>query len=154
MVRWPLLIAAIAVLATIGALIAACERSPERSIQSFCRDIASAEGLDESLATLDPETLAPDVAALRKAARVAPPEVSPQVETLVSLTTVLQRTIETARTDQAAALEQTLREHAADVASVTLAGREVETYTRDNCGLELNTTAVPQAPPTAPVEGG
>jgi hypothetical protein len=145
-----LLIAAIALLAAVGALLAACERPAERSVESFCREIAHAEALDESLATLDPETLAPDVAALRKAARVAPPEIESQVDTLISLTSVLQDTIETARTDQAAALEQTLRAHAADVAAVTAAGRQVETYTRDNCRIELNTTALPQNPTTAP----
>jgi hypothetical protein len=147
--RWPLLIAVVAVLAAIGALIAACERPPEPSTEAFCRHIADAEGLDESLATLDPETLAPDVAALRRASRVAPTEIATQVDTLVSLTSVLQTTIETARTDQAAALEQTLREHNAEIDAVTSAGREVETYTRATCGIELNTTAVPVDTPTS-----
>jgi hypothetical protein len=143
--RWPLVIAAVALLAVIGAMIAACERAPEPSVEAYCREIAAAQGLDESLASLDPEQLAPDVSAVRRAARVAPPEVAPQVDTLVGLTATLQSTIETARTDQAEALEQTLREQADQLAGVTAAGKTVEDYTRTNCGIELNSTAVPQA---------
>jgi hypothetical protein len=138
-----LVIAAVAVLAVIGAVIAACERSPEPSVEAYCREIASAQGLDESLASLDPDQLAPDVSALRRAARVAPAEVAAQVDTLLQLTSTLQSTIEVARTDQAEALEQTLRAQADQLANVTAAGRAVEDYTRATCGLELNSTAVP-----------
>ncbi len=146
--RWPLLIAVVAALAAIGAVIAACERPPQPSVEAYCREIANAEGLDESLAGFDPHALDPQVAALKKASKVAPLEIAPQVNTLLDLTTVLQATIDTARTDQAAAMEQTLRDHADELAAVTAAGKAVETYTRDNCGVELNSTAVPT--PTAP----
>jgi hypothetical protein len=74
---------------------------------------------------------------------VAPAEIASQVHTLVALTSDLQETIETARTDQALAVEQTLRAHAADVEAVTAAGREVTDFARKNCGIELDTTAVP-----------
>jgi hypothetical protein len=141
--RWPLLIAVVASLAAIGAVIAACERPPQPSVEAYCREIANAEGLDESLAGFDPGALDPQVTALEKASKVAPLEIAPQVNTLLDLTTVLQATIDTARTDQAAAMEQTLRDHAGDLAAVTEAGKAVETYTRDNCGVELNSTAVP-----------
>ena len=141
--RWPLFIAVVAALAAIGAVIAACERPPQPSIEAYCREIANAEGLDESLASFDPGALGPQVAALKKASKVAPLEIAPQVNTLLDLTIVLQATIDTAHTDQAAAMEQTLRDHAADLNAVTEAGKAVETFTRDNCGVELNSTAVP-----------
>jgi flavin-dependent dehydrogenase len=142
-----LLIAVVAALAAIGAVIAACERQPEPSVEAYCREITSAEGLDESLANFDAAALEPQVAALKRASKVAPLEIAPQVNTLVTLTTALQTTIATARTDQAAALEQTLRERAGELAAVTEAGKAVETYTRDNCGIELNSTAVPTSTP-------
>jgi len=145
--RWPLLVVAVAILAIVGALIAACERPPEPSVEAYCHEIVTAEGLDESLASFDPSRVATDVAALRRAARVAPPEIELQVDALVELTTALQATIETARTDQAEALEATLRDKSDQLARVTDAGRAVEDYTRANCGVELNSTAVPTSPP-------
>jgi hypothetical protein len=141
--HWPLFLAAITALVLTGAAVAACERPPEPSVDAYCRDIANAEGLDESLADFDPDTLAPRVAALRKASKVAPADIAPQVRTLLDLATALQTTIDTARTDQAAAMEQTLRDHADELDAVTEAGQTVEAYTRDNCGIELNSTAVP-----------
>lgn len=146
--RWPLLVAVVAALAVVGVMIAACERSREPSIEGFCREIEGAAELDESLASFDPDALAPDVAALRRAARVAPDDIAPPVDTILRLTTELEKTIETARTDQAAALEATLRERADELAAVTDAGRAVEDYTRANCGIELNSTAVPQSQPS------
>lgn len=143
--HWPLFIAAMAALVLTGAAVAACERPPEPSVEAYCREIANAEGLDQSLASFDPNALAPQIAALRKASKVAPAEIAPQVNTLLDLATALQTTIDTARTDQAAAMEQTLRDHAGELAAVTDAGRAVESYTRDNCGIELNSTAVPAA---------
>jgi hypothetical protein len=142
-----LFIAVVAALAAIGAVIAACERQPEPSVDAYCREIASAHGLDESLASFDAAALEPQVAALKRASEVAPLEIAPQVNTLVDLTTALQSTIATARTEQAAALEQTLRDKAAELAAVTEAGKAVEAYTRANCGIELNSTAVPTSTP-------
>jgi hypothetical protein len=143
-----LFIAVVAALAALGAVIAACERPPQPSVQAYCREIVNAQGLDESLAGFDPSALDPQVEALKKASKVAPLEIAPQVNTLLDLTTSLQATIDTARTDQATAMEQTLRDHAGGLAAVTEAGKVVESYTRDNCGVELNSTAVPA--PTAP----
>lgn len=145
--RWPLFIAVVAALAAIGAVIAACERPPEPSVEAYCREIASAEGLDESLASFDAVALEPQVAALRKASKVAPLAIAPQVNTLLDLTNALESTIATARTEQAAALEQTLRAKEGELAAVTEAGKAVEAYTRDNCGIELNSTAVPTVAP-------
>jgi hypothetical protein len=63
----------------------------------------------------------------------------------LQLTSVLQATIDTARTDQARALEATLRDHAGELQSVTVAGRSVEDYTRTHCAIELNADSIPTA---------
>lgn len=142
LLRWSLFVVGIAALATLSVVIAARTRPPERSIESYCREIASAETLDESLASFDPDRLETDVTALRRAARVAPADIEHHVGTLLSLTTTLQETIEAARTDHAGAIETTLREEEPRAAEVTESGRVVEDYTRANCGIELNSTAV------------
>lgn len=150
--RWPLFVVAVIALGAITAVIAACERPAQPSVEAYCRAIVAAENLDEGLAAMDPGELAPQVAALEKASKVAPLEIAPQINTVLDLTKVLQSTIDTARTDQAEAMEQTLRDHEDELAAATTAGRELENYTRDNCGIELNSTAV--APTTGPVPGG
>jgi len=139
LVRWPLLVLVVMALAAIGALVAAWQRPAEPSVDAYCREIASAEGLDDSLASLDPDVLAPDVAALRRATNVAPIEIAPQIDTVLTLTTAFEKTIETARTDQAEAIEQTLRARSGELAAATAAGKAVEDYTRANCGIELAT---------------
>jgi hypothetical protein len=144
--RWPLLLAVVGGLAAVAAMIAACERPAQPSVENYCREITAAEGLDESLANFDPDALVPQVAALRRASKVAPSDIAPQVNTVLSLTSTLQATIETARTDQAAAMEEALRQHADDLPAVTDAGRAVEAYTSANCGIALNSTAVPTSP--------
>jgi hypothetical protein len=144
-VRWPLFIAAIVALAVVGTAMAELQRPIEPSIEGYCRAMTGAEGLDESLASFDPTALEPQVAALRKASKVAPPEIAPQVATLLQLTSVLQATIDTARTDQARALEATLRDHAGELDAVSAAGRAVETYTRTHCAIELNADSIPTA---------
>jgi len=144
-VRWPLFIGAVAALAVIGTAMATLQRPVEPSIEGYCRAITGAEELDESLASLDPTTLDAPVAALRKANAVAPAEIAPQVATLVQLTTELQTTIDTSRTDRAEALQATLREHASQLDAVSDAGRDVERYTREHCAIELNADAVPTA---------
>jgi hypothetical protein len=144
-VRWPLFIAAIAALAVVGTAMAELQRPIEPSIAGYCKAMTGAEGLDESLARFDPTALEPQVAALRTASTVAPTEIAGQVATVLDLTTVLQSTIDTARTDKAGALEATLRDHAGQLAAVTVAGRAVEQYTRTNCSIELNADSVPTA---------
>jgi hypothetical protein len=145
-VRWPLLIVAVAALVAIGGIVAAHERTAPPSVAAYCRDIGAAQDLDQSLAAFDPDALAPQIAALKKAAQVAPAEIAPQVDTLLQLTQALQATLQTSPTDQAAAVQQTLRDHQSELQGVTDAGQAVEAYTRDNCGIDLNATALAPRP--------
>lgn len=143
--RWRVIAATVAVVLAAGAFLVVRARQPQASVEAYCREIVAAEGLDESLASLDPGQLAPDVKALRRTASVAPPEVSPHVETVLDLTEVLQDTLESTPADQAEALEEVLRERAGELAAVAEAGRGVEEYTRSTCGVELNSQARPSS---------
>lgn len=151
--RWRLRIvsAVVAAIAVAGAVVAvACERPPERSLEAFCAAMTDAQDLDDTLATLDAEQLGPDVDALRRAARVAPEEIAPDVESVLALTQVLQETIATSPTGKADALEQALRDHAAELVAVDAAGQRLEAYTSTNCAIPLGSSVITQ--PTTTVE--
>ena len=141
--RWPVILGGAAVVAAAVVAILVSQRGTAPSIEAFCREVAEAERLDESLASFDPDRIEPDVDALRRAASAAPDEIAPQLGSLLDLTEVIQTTLESTRAAQAEALESTLRERSTDVDAVTAAGRAVEDYTRSNCGIELNSTAQP-----------
>jgi DNA-binding Lrp family transcriptional regulator len=148
-VRLRIITGIVAAAAVAGAVVVvACERGTERSVEAFCTEIEQAKDLDQALATLDAEQLSPSVEALRRASRVAPVEIEPDVDAVLALTEVLATTIATARTDKPEALEQALREHAGELASVEAAGQRVQDYTNANCGIRLNTTEVPETSTT------
>ncbi|MEJ5254414.1 MAG: hypothetical protein WHS89_03595 [Acidimicrobiales bacterium] len=143
LVRLPLLVMLVAVVAGSAFTFVGCERSPQRSLESFCAHMAEARELDRSLANLDTEQLAGDVDALAAASRVAPGEIAPQVEALVDISEELERTIRTTPGDKTAAVEQLLRAHQTQAEELRAAGVAVETYVEANCGLQLNSTSAP-----------
>lgn len=139
-----------AIVMTAAALVVVgCHRSPTRSVEAFCAQMTSAQGLDQSLADLDAAALQPEFAALQNAQRVAPPEIEPDVAALTDLTGELVTTLETAPGDKSAALEETLRARQGDLAAVQSSGVAVQDYTRANCDLELNGTAVSDGLPSS-----
>jgi hypothetical protein len=135
--RWPVAIVGVALIGAITVFAMTRERSPQPSVEAFCREMGAAQDLDESLAGFDPDLVDPDVTALRRAAGVAPPEIAAHVDAVLTLAAELEITLASARTDQAGALQATLRDRTAELAAVGEAGRAVEDYTRVNCGLEL-----------------
>lgn len=134
---------AIAVAATTAVIgttaIAACS-GPTRSVEALCTELEAAKDLDRNLATLDPSTYDPQLAALRKATQVAPDDIRSQVSTVSDLAAALAKAIENASGDKRAALEEALRAHQGDDPQVTAAGKDVQAWARANCGLELNPT--------------
>lgn len=121
--------------AAAGGALRLHDRSPGPSVTDFCAELAEARDLDEGLASLDPARLAPQVAALERAAAVAPRDIAPSVTTLLDLVEDLADTIEDAPGDRAQAVEDVLR--ASDLAAAQAAGAAVEGYSRDVCGLPL-----------------
>jgi len=133
-------IAVVAITAVIGmAVIAACS-GPTRSVEALCTQLEAAKDLDRNLATLDPSAYDPQLAALRKASQVAPDDIRSQVTTVSDLAAELAKAIENASGDKRAALEEALRARQSDASQVTSAGRDVQTWAKANCGLELNPT--------------
>jgi hypothetical protein len=118
-----------------GVAVRLHDGSPERSATGFCAALAEARDLDEGLASLDPTRLDPQVAALARAAAVAPEDIAPSVATVRGLVDDLTETIEAAPRDRARAVEDVLR--ASDLAAAQAAGAAVEGYARDVCGLPL-----------------
>jgi hypothetical protein len=144
--RVRIITAAVAATAVAGAVVAVAsgsERDPERSVEAYCSALEEARDLDQSFATLDAERLGPEVDALRRATKVAPEEIAPDLETILVLTMSLQETIATSPTDKGAALEEALRAHAEQLAAVDAAGQRVQVYSQTHCGIELNTTETP-----------
>jgi hypothetical protein len=134
----------VALCAVVAAvLVVSCERPPERSLEAYCEQMQGARDLDQAMATLDAARLTPGVDALRRASRVAPEEIAPQVATVLELTASLQQTMQTARTDKPEALEAALRENDDNLPVVEEAGRAMQDYTSQHCGIELNTIDSP-----------
>lgn len=142
----------IAVSIFLGA--SACSNEPERSAPALCTQLASAQGLDEALATADATALEAQSAALRQAEKVAPPDIQPSIAALSSSVDALIVTVDTASGDRRAAVTEALRAQATAVDGLTAAGLAVATWSTANCGLDLDsgatvpTTAV--APPPSP----
>jgi hypothetical protein len=104
-------------------------RPPERSVEAFCSELGEARELDASLASLDAERISADLAALRRAAEVAPPEIAPDVGVVIGLAEALAAAPD--------AMAETLRQREADLPAVTAAGTAIEAYAEANCGLDL-----------------
>jgi hypothetical protein len=129
----------VALVAVIGAVVVvSSHRSSARSVGAFCEQIGEARELDEALATLDADEIEPGLGALRRAARVAPDDIAPDVETVLELTTTIQRTVGTATVDKSEALQQALHGQSDDLSDVQRAGRSLQQYTNHTCGLELS----------------
>jgi hypothetical protein len=131
----------VAALAVVGAVVVvASTRAPQPSLDAFCQEMANARELDQALATLDPDQLEPGIAALQRAAHVAPDEVAPDVETVLDLTATIQRAIVTTKTGKPEAVERSLRDQAGALPRVEAAGRALQDYTAGSCGLQLTST--------------
>ncbi len=133
----------VAVIAGVAAVVALrlADRPPERSAPAFCAELTAAQDLDEGLASLDPDRLDPQVAALARARAVAPPEIEPTVTAVLDLVEDLRDTIDAAPGDRVAAVEEALRAHQADVPRAEFAGVVLEDYARNTCALQLSGAA-------------
>jgi hypothetical protein len=141
--RLPLLAALAAVALGTAATFTVRHRSPEPSVDRFCARMAEAEGLDESLAASDTEQVAARVDALAAAARVAPAEIRPPIDTILGVTEALEASLRTAPGDPAPALAQVLQDQQTGVDQVRTAGQALQDYVETACGLQLGETSTP-----------
>lgn len=137
--------AAVVVIAVLAAVIFIRGRSPQRSDEAFCSKMESAKSLSSALAELDPSKIAGPHKALREAQEVAPAEIEPQMNLLVTYVDELLRAIETSPDDPTKTATDWFAGRDSELAAVTTAGGAVQDYTREHCGLELD-----EAPRTIP----
>lgn len=131
-----LVVAVVVIAVAVGAVLFVRARQVERSTEALCTELTAADGLDESLTTLDPTTLEPQVAALEKASDVAPTEIAPAVRTLADYVGGVATDIEGAP-DPQAALTEALAARQDQVDAVTAAGTQVQQWAEVNCAIDL-----------------
>ena len=138
-------------LIAVGVAVATIVRSrqQERSAPALCERLSQAQDLDASLTTLDPATLAPQVQSLDRAKAVAPADVRASVVTLADFVSGIADEVEGADGDRRAALADALASRQDQVDAVGTAGREVQMWARDNCGISLGGPPAPAGTPGA-----
>jgi hypothetical protein len=131
-------VAVIAVVAVVGAVVLFVRaRQVDRTVEALCAELSEAQDLDQSLTTLDPATLAPQVRALRRAREVAPTEIEPAVSTLADFVVELAAEVDEAEGDRTEAFTLALEARQDRVDTVTEAGADVQAWAQANCGLAL-----------------
>jgi hypothetical protein len=120
-------------------IAAGCNRTPERSTDEFCRQVASVQGLDQVLAGTDAAQAARQVDQLRGLQEVAPSDIEPSVARLVAIADELAHALGTTPDPEVAA-DEVFRRHQSELATITEAGTAVEGYALDRCGVRLNPT--------------
>ena len=111
---------------------------PVRSAAALCGQLDQAKNLDSALTSLDPTTLTPQVEALRAAVPVAPKEIATEISTLSQFIGSLLPEVDEAEVrDRRQALSDALARRKDEIDTVTAAGRAVQRWATDNCGLDL-----------------
>ena len=137
----------------VAAVLVVRSRQAERSAEELCARLTEAQDLEQSLTTLDPATLDPQVRALRRAAQVAPADIEGPVSTLSSFVGALAAEVDAAPGDRDEALTAALEARQDEVDEVTAAGEAVQAWAAANCGLDLSGTAPTTTTSEAPPEG-
>ena len=150
--RRGVLIAAIAVLVVVvvaTGFTVVQVRKVDRTAEALCDRLTEAQDLDQSLATLDPATLDPRVAALARAKAVAPADISAQVATLADFVDDVANQVDDTTSDRDAALSEALANRQDQIDAVTAAGQAVQAWAQANCGLSLTGPATTDTAPNA-----
>jgi hypothetical protein len=128
----------IAIVVVAGGAVAFLRaRHVDRSVEALCQALTEAQDLDQSLATLDPTTLGPQVSALRRAERVAPSDIEPSVATLADFVGGLAEEVDDAGADRADAFTRALEARQDRISEITEAGTAVQAWAEASCGLTL-----------------
>jgi hypothetical protein len=131
-------LAVLALVVAVGAVVLVLQlRRVDRTAEALCEALVEAQDLDQSLTTLDPATLDPQVRALRRAEEVAPSEVEPAVATLADFVGELAAEVDGADGDRTEAFTLALEARQDRVDAVTEAGATVQAWAQANCGLTL-----------------
>ena len=123
------------------------ERPEPRSAEGLCEQLAQTSALSQSIVTLDPTTLGPQVAQLHRAAAIAPADIQAQMTVLATFVDEIAEVVRASPTDKKAALTTALADRQDRVDSVTASGQAVESWALTNCGAPLRTTTTAKAAP-------
>ena len=144
------LLLATAVIATVaaGAFVLLEQQGP--SSEEACDQLALVQHLDDTLATLDPLSIASASIQLRAVHERSPDAIRDDVGVLLALTEELVAAVQDAPGREEQAVEAVAR--GADLDAVAGAGTAVQAYARDICGIDLTRTTTPAsiAPPPTP----
>ena len=121
------------------------------SSRSLCDELVAAQGLDQAIVSLDPESLRADSEALRNAARQAPADIAPQLTELSAFVDEIVNAVQSASGNKRTALSDALAARQARVDTITADGRAVQQWAASNCGIQLvtSTTVRPATTTTA-----
>lgn len=133
--------------AVVGTTFAIRAREPQRSVSTVCADLEQAKDLDRALTSLDPETLEVRLGALRAAVRTAPADIEPQIAALAGFVSDIVEEVDRAPdSERRSALADAISARSSEIDAITAAGDAVETWTAENCGLDLGGATTPDAP--------
>lgn len=119
-----------------------------RSAEKLCTQLGQVTSLSSSLVTLDPTTLGPQVAELKRAADVAPSDIQAQMTILATFVEEVADTVRASPTDKKAALTAALAARQDRIDEVTTAGQAVEAWSSTNCGTTLRSTTTQKSTAT------
>jgi len=132
---------ALVLLAVGGAVVWRLAGRPEpRSATRLCQQLANVSSLSQSIVTLDPTLLGPQIAELQRATEVAPSDIQAQLTVLVDFVTEIADEVRASPTEKKKALTDALAERQARVDEVSAAGQVVEEWSVANCGAPLRST--------------
>lgn len=139
--RRVLIIAAIAVVVVAGVVGASVyykeQTTVDRAPAELCRRLEPVRTLDRAFVTLDPTTLGPLVSDLQNAVDAAPNDIRADIETLAKFVDDVAAKVRATPTDKQKAFAQALAERQSDIDSITVAGRNLEFWTTQNCSFVL-----------------
>jgi hypothetical protein len=136
-----LLLVVLVVFAVAGSALWYFTNRPEpRSAERLCERLSGAASLSQSIATLDPTTLGPQVAELQRAVDAAPSDIEPQLNVLSKFVQEVADVVRASPTDKKEALTAALADRQSRVDEVSTAGQAVEAWSIANCGTPLRST--------------
>jgi hypothetical protein len=135
----------VAIALTLGTSTVACSRDSS-STTAFCSKVGQA---DQLLRQSDATKLTEEAKAFGELRSVAPAEIADDVDILADVVDDLAATVPNAATPEAGR-EAVFTRRANDRERIEAAGRNVENYTLDNCGIALNPTSSGNPPGSTP----
>jgi hypothetical protein len=115
------------------------ERNAARSVEAYCQQLPNVRNLDQALGSLDPRAVDTTLPKLEALAAVSPPEIEPQVRTVLDTSRSLVDALGKAGKDDGEALREVWRTKQQELQQIADAGRALERYSLEKCNVALQT---------------